>query len=83
MAVSAGYDRTVGLKRDGTVVAVGNNKDGQCNVSDWRDIVAVAAGFSHTVGLKRDGTVVAVGWNDAGQCNVSGWTDIGGRLTLE
>lgn len=23
------------LKADGTVVAVGNNDDGQCNVGDW------------------------------------------------
>ena len=78
----AANDATVGLKRDGTVVAVGKNNDGQCKVSDWRDIVAVAAGTSHTVGLKRDGTVVAVGSNEehnqkyTGQCEVSGWRDI-------
>ena len=89
VAVAAGSNHTVGLKRDGTVVAVGNNKDsfqrhiGQCEVSGWRDIVAVAAGLAHTVGLKRDGTVVAVGLNGSGQCNVSGWADIGGGLTLE
>jgi hypothetical protein len=28
----------VGLCADGTVIAVGNNGLGQCNVSDWRDI---------------------------------------------
>ena len=69
-------DYTVGLKSDGTVVAVGVNEEGQCNVSCWRDIVAVSAGFSHTVALKSDGTVVAVGNNEYGQCNVSGWKDI-------
>ena len=73
----------VGLKRDGTVVAVGYNDDGRCEVSGWRDIVAVSAGGGHTVGLKRDGTVVAVGGNSKGQCEVSGWIDIGGGLTLE
>ena len=52
---------TVGLKSDGTVVAVGNNIDGQLNVGSWTDIVQVAAGRYHTVGLKSDGTVVAVG----------------------
>ena len=66
----------VGLKTDGTVVAVGLNRDGQRDVSGWRDIVAVAAGRFHTVGLKADGTVVAVGDNESGQCDVSGWTDI-------
>ena len=35
--VSAGA-HTVGLKADGTVVAVGDNEYGQCNVSDWTDI---------------------------------------------
>ena len=38
MSVSAGGWHTVGLKADGTVVAVGANGDGQCDVSDWRGI---------------------------------------------
>ena len=74
--VSAGGDHTVGLKADGTVMAVGDNVYGQCNVSSWRDIVAVSAGGHHTVSLKADGTVMAVGDNDVGQCNVSSWRDI-------
>ena len=75
-AVSAGLHHTVGLKADGTVVAVGNNKSGQRDVRDWTDIVAVNAGGDHTVGLKADGTVVATGNNESGQCDVSGWIDI-------
>ena len=74
--VAAGGSHTVGLRSDGTVVAVGSNFAGQCNVSSWTDIMQVAAGGYHTVGLKSDGTVVAVGVNDDGQCNVSSWTDI-------
>ena len=74
--LSAGGQHTVGLKADGTVVAVGNNEDGRCNVSDWRDIVAISAGDEHTVGLKADGSVVAVGDNEDGQCDVDRWTDI-------
>ena len=85
--ISAGGLHTVGLKSDGTVAAVGDNEYGQCDVSEWTDIVAVAASSSHTVGLKSDGTVVAVGWNDDGQCDVSKWTDIvaisaGGHTTI-
>ncbi len=67
---------TVGVKSDGTVVAVGNNEEGQCDVDNWTDIVAVSAGGYHTVGLKADGTVVAVGNNEAGQCDVSDWSNI-------
>ena len=74
--ISAGTYHTVGLKADSTVVAVGRNDDGRCNVSGWEDIMAVGAGDFHTVGLKADGTVVAVGRNDEDQCNVSGWKDI-------
>ncbi len=74
--VSAGREHTVGLLADGTVVAAGGHIYGQCDVSDWTDVVAVSAGGYHTVGLRADGTVVATGSNGAGQCEVSGWTDI-------
>lgn len=74
--IGAGFSHTVGLKSDSTVVAVGRNKYGQCDVSGWTDIVAVSAGKNHTVGLKSDGTVIAAGDNSHGQCDVSGWTDI-------
>jgi len=75
--VAADYYHTVGLKADGTVVAVGQNSEGQCNVTGWTNIVQVTAGYEYTVGLRADGTVVAVGGdNYYGQCNVTGWTDI-------
>ncbi|MBM4463415.1 MAG: hypothetical protein FJ012_08780 [Chloroflexi bacterium] len=74
--VAAGIFHTVGLKSDGTVVAVGNNGYGQCEVGDWTNITQVAAGGWHTLGLKSDGTVLAVGNNDYGQCDVGDWTNI-------
>ena len=74
--IACGNYHTVGLKADGTVVAVGYNGKGQCNVSGWSNVVAVACGSDHTVRLKADGTVVAVGNNWNGQCNVSGWRNI-------
>src|SRR6266540_1381195 len=74
--IAAGAYHTVGLKEDGTVVAVGHNGYGQTNVSPWTNIKAIAAGTYHTVGLKEDGTVVAVGSNGSGQLNVSLWTNI-------
>ena len=74
--VAGGYAHTVGVKDDGTVVAVGDNSEGQCDVGGWTGINQTAAGFGHTVGLKTDGTVVAVGSNYDGQCEVGGWTGI-------
>ena len=59
--VAAGFWHTVGLKADSTVVAVGENEFGQCDVGNWTDITRVAAGYVHTVGLKTDGTVAATG----------------------
>ena len=74
--VATGWDHIVGLKSDGTVVAVGDNELGQCNVGRWRGITQVAAGRWHTVGLKSDGIVVAVGQKEFGQRDVGKWTDI-------
>ena len=72
----SGYNHTVGLRTDGTVVATGSNEFGQRVVSDWKDIVMVSAGEGDTVGLRSDGTVGATGWNHAGLRNVTNWTDI-------
>lgn len=93
VAVDTATYHSVGLRSDGTVVAVGRNEQGQCNVNSWRDIVAVAAGFTHTVGLRKDGTVVATQFIESdifkyeGECDVQGWRDIvaiaaGGGITV-
>jgi hypothetical protein len=76
MHVAAGFSHTVGLEEGGTVVATGNNDDGQCNVGGWTDIGLVVAGDWHTVGLRNDGSVVATGKSDQGQCDVLSWADI-------
>jgi hypothetical protein len=74
---------TVGLRSDGTVVAVAASKQGpqgQCDVEGWKDIVAIAAGDYHTVGLDKYGKVHAVGYNNGGGENdptdVSEWKNI-------
>lgn len=72
----SGIGHTVGLRSDGTVVAVGDNTYGQCNVGDWKDIVAISAGDKHTVGLCSDGTVLSVGHYDGNTCPTEDWEDI-------
>ncbi|HSW57360.1 MAG TPA: hypothetical protein VLH15_03080 [Dehalococcoidales bacterium] len=74
--VAAGSNHTLGIKDDGSVVAVGWNDQGQCEVGDWTQILQVSAGQYHTVGLKTGGTVVAVGANFAGECEVGDWSNI-------
>ena len=82
--LACGAFHTIGLKADGTVVAVGSNSAKQSKVSGWTDIIALAASGSYvngqkadySVGLCSDGTVVATGVNTKGQCDVSDWEDI-------
>jgi hypothetical protein len=74
--IAAGYDSTLGLKANGTVLAAGSTSYGKNNVSSWTGIVQIAAGRDHTVGLKSNGTVVAVGSNSYGQTDVASWTGI-------
>jgi alpha-tubulin suppressor-like RCC1 family protein len=74
--LSGGYEHSAGLNANGTVVAVGSNEFGQCDVTAWTDVIAITAGKYFTAGLKSDGTVVAVGSNLYGQLNTEEWTDI-------
>ena len=84
VSFAEGYFHKAFLKSDGSVVAVGDNDEGQCDVSNWQDIVAIAAGGFHTVGLTSYGTVVATGKNNTnsgnnyrgGQCDVLKWKNI-------
>lgn len=74
--IAAGYRHTLGLMKDGRVVAAGDNSYGQSNVSMWSNVVQVAAGAYHSVALFKDGTVDAVGDNSQNQLDVYSWTDI-------
>lgn len=74
--VSAGENHLAGLKTDGTVIAIGKNEIGQCDTTDWSDIVTISGSGFNTVGVKSDGTAVATGYNKDGQCNVEDWKNL-------
>lgn len=77
ISVAAGIDYTIGLKKDGTLTAVGSNFTGSCNVDKWNNIINVVAGNGFTVGLKSDGTVVTAGYMDnEGDIDISSWTGV-------
>ncbi len=71
VAIASGGWHGLALKRDGQVVAWGDNTHGQTNVpAGLSNVVSIAAGFFHSVALKADGRVVAWGENSGGQTNV-------------
>lgn len=77
--VSAGLHHVVAIKKDGTVVAAGDDRFGQdqCQVEDWKDIVSVDATTWFTAGLKSDGTVVVTDSEERDfREAVSHWEDI-------
>jgi len=57
-SIACGDKFTVAIRNDGTVVATGDNSQGQCDVSGWTDIIDIACSGYYTVGLRSDGTVV-------------------------
>ncbi|WHH57762.1 cadherin-like beta sandwich domain-containing protein [Petroclostridium sp. X23] len=65
--ISTSYsgDRVLAVKKDGKVVAWGNNptNHGQGNVpAGLKDVIAVAAGSNKSLALKKDGTVTEWGY---------------------
>ncbi len=87
--IAAGTEHVVGLKEDGTLTALhygqiayeigafpNNSYQGECDISQWKEVVAIDAVKGRTIALRENGTVLAVGSNTNGECEVSGWTDI-------
>jgi len=83
VAVSAGYHHSMALRRDGSVVAWGDDSVGQLGdggtpfakripvavqgLGPGAGVVAVAAGVGHSVALRLDGSVLSWGWDVYGQ----------------
>ena len=76
VTVSAGEAHSVAIRENGTVVAVGYNEYGQCDVRSWQEMVMVSTGVRHTVGMTAHGTALAAGDNFCGQCDVESWQDL-------
>lgn len=78
-AISAGYNHSLAVLTNGTVIAWGGqNLKGETNVPPGlNDVLSVAAGFERSVALRRDGTVAAWGGFNAGQLTaISNLTEV-------
>jgi hypothetical protein len=71
IAVSSSDTHHMALKRDGTVVAWGQNTLGQCDVpTGLAQVIEICAGNGFSLVLKSDGTVAAWGDNSKQQTEV-------------
>lgn len=63
IAISSSANSVVGLKKDGTVVATGDNYDyeGKLNTQEWSKIVQVKAGIWGTFAVRENKTLVYAG----------------------
>lgn len=62
-AISAGGMHLVALRKDGTVMAAGDNEYGQCEVESWKNIVRIEAYDRATVGYSAEGKIYVAGYN--------------------
>src|SRR5690606_9464479 len=71
--IAAGFDTSMALKEDGTVLAWGRLAEPPFPLAVPRgltDVVKISSGARHKVALKSDGEVVVWGTNQWGQLNV-------------
>lgn len=64
MYISAGSYHSVGLTQSGKVVATGKNDNGQCDISEWENIICVSAGSDYTIGMNKDEEILIAGNNE-------------------
>jgi alpha-tubulin suppressor-like RCC1 family protein len=63
-AIAAGWDFSLALKSDGSIVGWGANCCGQATPPDGNNFIAIATGWNSSLALKSDGSIVA--WGDNG-----------------
>ena len=74
IGLAAGIYHSLAVRRDGSVVAWGDDSAGQCDVpAGLSNVVAVAGGDAHSLALRSDGSLVAWGSDANGQCSFPTW----------
>ena len=74
--IAAGEDVLYGLTKEGRVLSIGSEENGQRRVEDWQGIKQIAC-LDHVVfGLRQDGTLVTAGQSFFANYAVGNWTDV-------
>ncbi|MHC4266598.1 MAG: hypothetical protein ACYSUK_11825 [Planctomycetota bacterium] len=88
VAIAAGYDHSLALKSDGSIVGWGKDHYGQATPPAGTDYVAIAAGYVaisaggyHSLALRSDGSIVGWGYDYHGQATPPAGTDYVGIAT--
>jgi len=63
IAITAGYDHSLALRADGSIVGWGSNWNGVATPPSGSDFVAIAAGAWHSLALRANGSIVGWGSN--------------------
>ena len=61
VAIAGGYNHSIALRSNGSIVAWGENVFGVCDVPAGNDYIAIDTGEFHNLALKSDGSIVAWG----------------------
>lgn len=76
VSVAGSNSHLVGLKADGTAVAMGLNSRRQCDLNSWWNITQIAAGDLFTVGLTEYGLVAYAGTAEKTARLAKYWKDV-------
>ncbi len=76
VALSCGASHVLALRRDGRVLADGNNTDGCCDTGAWENVAGVQAFRAHSLGLRTDGRVLYAGAPGSEVGRAAGWEHI-------
>lgn len=76
LALSCGESHILALRKDGRVLAAGNNTGGCCATETWEHMVAVLACAKHSFGVCEDGRVLYAGAPDDPVAEAASWTHI-------